>query len=107
MRCLEVQKEYERIKGLFEGIDELQLKLIDGSLWECARLRVELNDLHDIVKKTGLIKVNPNNLGMQKELPVSKLIVKVRANYLNYIAKLSNLLGKNISDDEEDLNDYA
>ena len=43
---------------------------------------------------------------MQKELPVSKLVVKVRANYLNYIAKLSNVLGKNIEDEEDDLGDY-
>ena len=43
---------------------------------------------------------------MQKELPVSRLIVKARANYLNYIAKLSNVLGRNIEDDEDELSDY-
>lgn len=106
MRCLEVEKEYERIKALFIGCDENQLELIDGAIWECARLRIELNKLHDIVKQTGLIKVHPSNPGMQKELPVSKLIVKVRANYLNYVAKLSNMLGKNIDDDGDDLGDY-
>jgi len=105
---MEVEKEYERIKTLFSGCDEHQLDLLDGALWECARLRVELNNLHDIVKETGLIKVNPNNPTMQKELPVSKLIVKARANYLNYVSKLSNILGKNIDDDEdEDLNEFA
>ncbi len=98
---MEVEKEYERIKTLFSGCDEHQLDLLDG-----ARLRVELNNLHDIVKETGLIKVNPNNPTMQKELPVSKLIVKARANYLNYVSKLSNILGKNIDEDEDDLNEF-
>lgn len=103
---MDVQKEYERIKALFDGVDEHQLNLIDGALWECARLRGELNNLHEIVKSSGLIKVHPQNSALQKELPVSKLIVKTRANYLNYISKLSNLLGKNIDDEADDLNDY-
>ncbi len=103
---MDVQKEYERIKRLFDGVDEHQLNLIDGALWECARLRVELDNLHDIVKQSGLIKLHPQNPSLQKELPVSKLIVKARANYLNYISKLSSLLGKNVDEDEDDLNEY-
>lgn len=103
---MEVQKEYERIKELFSGVDEKQMQLIDGALWEAARLRVELNDLNKIIKETGLLKTKPGDPSMQKELPVSKLVVKVRANYLNYIAKLSNVLGKNIEDEEDDLGDY-
>lgn len=103
---MEIEKEYERIKELFSDGDEKQLQLIDGAIWECARLRVELNDLHDIIKKTGLIKVNPKDPSMQKELPVSKLIVKARANYLNYIAKLSNMLGVNVDDEDDELSDY-
>ena len=103
---MDVQKEYERIKALFDGADESQLNLIDGAIWEAARIRVELNTLHEIVKESGLIKVHPQNPALQKELPVSKLIVKARANYLNYISKLSNLLGKNIDDEDEDLSDY-
>lgn len=106
MRDLEVRKEYERIRELFKDCDENQLQLLDGAIWETARLRVELNDLNKIVVQTGLIKVNPNNLSMQKELPVSKLIVKTRANYLNYIAKLSNILGKNIDEEEDDLDEF-
>lgn len=103
---MDVQKEYERIKALFDGADESQLNLIDGAIWEAARIRVELNTLHEIVKESGLIKVHPQNPALQKELPVSKLIIKARANYLNYISKLSNLLGKNIDDEDDDLSDY-
>ena len=103
---MNVLKEYERIKALFDGADESQLNLIDGAIWEAARIRVELNTLHEIVKESGLIKVHPQNPALQKELPVSKLIVKARANYLNYISKLSNLLGKNIDDEDDDLSDY-
>jgi hypothetical protein len=103
---LDIKQEYERIKELFKDCDDNQLALLDGSFWECARLRVELNDLHDIVKKSGLVKVNPKNPSQQLELPVSKLIVRVRANYLNYIAKLSNILGKVVSEEDDELEDY-
>ena len=99
---MEVQKEYERIKALFNDVDDKQLSLLDGAFIECARLKIELDNLHEIIEKSGLIKVNPNNFELQKELPVSKLIVKTRANYLNYIAKLSNILGKNVDDEEDD-----
>lgn len=103
---MKIQKEYERLKNLFDGIDENNLSLLDGSLMECARLKVELDDLHEIVKETGLIKFNPNNMSQQKELPVSKLITKVRANYLSYVSRLSGILGKNILDDEDELAGY-
>lgn len=103
---MDIQKEYERIKELFSGVEEKQLQLIDGAIWECARIKKELDDLHKIIERTGLVKINPNNPGMQKELPVSKLIVKARANYLNYIAKLSNILGKVVEDDDGELNEY-
>lgn len=103
---MEVKQEYERIKALFNGVDEKQLELIDGAIWEAARLRVELDDLHQIVKESGLVKVNPNNPLQQKELPVAKMIVRTRANYLNYIAKLSNILGRNVEDDDDELDEY-
>lgn len=103
---MEVEREYSRIKALFDGVDEKQLAIIDGTIWEAARLRIELNRLHDIVAKTGLLKLHPENPAIQKELPVSKMIVKVRANYLNYIAKLAAVLGRNVDDDENDLEEF-
>lgn len=105
---MKIEKEYKRLKSKLEGLDENLIELNDGTILEAARLKVEIDELHEIIKETGLIKVNPNNPSQQKELPVSKVIIKVRANYLNYIAKLSNLLGKNLNDEEEedDLEDF-
>lgn len=103
---MDPQQEYKRIKALFDGVDEKQLALVDGALWEAARLRVELDRLNEIVRQTGLVKVHPDNPGMQKELPVSRMIIKVRANYLNYIAKLSGVLGKSIDDEDDDMKEF-
>lgn len=102
----DIEKEYTRIKGLFVNIDDQTLALIDGAIWEAARLKNELDRLHEIVKKTGLVRVADGNPLKQKELPVSKIIVKVRANYLNHIAKLSAILGRQAADDENDLEEF-
>jgi hypothetical protein len=56
--------------------------------------------------KTGLVKIDPDDFTHQKELPVSRLLVKVRANYLNYISKLCNIMGKTDSDEDPELEEY-
>lgn len=101
-----IKIEYEKLKALFSGVDETQLNLLDGAIIEAARIKVELDDLRKIVKETGLVKINPNNLTQQKELPVGKVLTKTRANYINYISKLSNLLGKDAEIDDDELDDY-
>ena len=66
----------------------------------------KIDELHEIIKVSGRIKINPKNPTMQKELPVSKTIEKIRASYINYMIKLSKVLGTTLDDDEEELNDY-
>lgn len=97
-----VKEEYDRIYALFAKMDENQLSLLGGAILEAARLKVELDGLHKIVRQTGLIKINPDNPEQQKELPVSRMIVKVRANYLNYIAKLNSILGGGMDEEEDE-----
>lgn len=101
-----VKKEYKRIKALFADVDEKQLQLVDGAIIEAARLRVELDRLHDIVKQSGLVKVDPDNPLRQKVLPVSRELPKVRASYTNVIFKLARVLGAGISDEDLGLDEY-
>ena len=101
-----VKKEYKRIKALFADVDEKQLKLVDGAIIEAARIRVELDRLHDIVRQSGLVKVDPDNPLRQKVLPVSRELPKVRASYTNVIFKLARVLGASISDEDLGLDDY-
>jgi hypothetical protein len=100
------EAEYNRIRNLFSDCDANMLALLDGLFWEAARLRVELNCLHSEVKKSGLVKVNPQNPALQKENPVSKVLPKVRANYANICFKLAKIIGKKDDDDDSGLDDY-
>ena len=104
---IEVRQEYERIKALFADVDEKQLQLVDGEILEAARLRIELDRLHEIVKQSGLIKVDPNNPTRQKALPISRELPKVRAGYTNVIFKLAKILGANVGEEELGLDDYV
>ena len=102
----DIKTEYERIKALFVDVDDKQLQLVDGAIIEAARLRVELDRLHDIVKISGLVKVDINNPTRQKALPVAKELPKVRAAYTNVIFKLARVLGAGVADDDLGLDDY-
>lgn len=106
-KLTEIKQEYERIKALFVDVDEKQLQLVDGEILEAARLRVELDRLHEIVKLSGLIKVDPNNPTRQKSLPVSRELPKVRAGYTNIIFKLAKILGANVCEEDLGLDDYV
>lgn len=103
---MEVQQEYARIKELFKGADENQLKLVDGAIMEAARLRVELDQLNKVVAATGLVMVNPDNPYKQRELPICRLLPKVRGNYTNLIFKLARTLGGNVDEDDLGLEEY-
>ena len=102
----DTKQEYARIKALFADVDEKQLALVDGAIIEAARLRVELDRLHEIVKVSGLIKIDPNNPTRQKSLPVSRELPKVRAGYTNIIFKLARVLGAGINEEDLGLDDY-
>ena len=104
---LEIRQEYERIKKLFVDVDEKQLQLVDGAILEAARLRVELDRLHEIVNRSGLIKIDESNPTRQKTLPVAKELPKVRAGYTNIIFKLARVLGAGINEENLGLDDYV
>lgn len=95
-------KEYKRLKALFDGADEKQVAAIDGALHEAAKLKCQLDDLNRLADKTGLVLVSPSNPARQKELPVSRMITRVSANYLSYTTRIANALGKSIPDEEDD-----
>ncbi len=103
---MEVQEEYQRIKALFADVDEGQLALIDGMILETAKTKIHLNELNVIAAKSGLIKTHPNNPALQKKLPVCDELVKYRASYRDYIKALSSILGRNVTDDDNDLAEF-
>ena len=48
------------------------------------------------------MKIDPKNPERQKELPVSKMITRISANYLSYMSRIAHALGKPVQEDEDD-----
>lgn len=103
---LSVVQEHDRIKALFDDVDEKQVELADGTIWEAARIRHQLDEINERVKVCGLIKFHPDDPTRQKALPVSRELPKLRAGYANIIFKLIHVFGANVDEDEFGLEDY-
>lgn len=103
---LSVIQEHDRLRALFVDVDEKQVELADGAIWEAARIRHQLDEINERAKISGLVKFHPEDPTRQKVLPVSKELPKLRAGYANIIFKLIRVLGANVSEDELGLDDY-
>ena len=103
---LPVVAEHDRLRKLFEDVDEKQVELADGAIWEAARIRHQLDEINERAKVSGLVKFHPEDPTKQKVLPVSKELPKLRAGYANIIFKLIRVLGANVNEDELGLDDY-
>ncbi|BAL83531.1 putative phage protein [Selenomonas ruminantium subsp. lactilytica TAM6421] len=101
-----IQKEYERLKALFEKADDVQMALADGLLQEAATIKVQMDMLNEVASRTGLVKIDAKNPARQKELPVSKVLAKQRANYVAYIQRIRSLLDVEDNEDDDGLADY-
>ena len=103
---LSVVQEHDRLRALFADVDEKQVELADGAIWEAARIRHQLDEINERAKVSGLVKFHPQDPTKQKVLPVSKELPKLRAGYANIIFKLIRVLGANVNEEELGLDDY-
>ena len=101
-----VQEEHDRIMALFENADDMQKKLADGLVWEAAKMRVQMDEMNAIINKTGYVLVSPINPLRQKELPISRAITKIRANYVAYIQRIRSLMDVETDDEYDGLEEY-
>lgn len=102
----EVTQEHDRLLKLFEGADDTQKALADGLIWEAAKMRVQLREMNKVVEKTGFVHIDPKNPLRQKELPISRVMAKVRANYVAYIQRIRSLMDVEVDEEDDDLAEY-
>lgn len=89
------RKEYDRLSKLYQNIPANKRALVDGLLWQAARLRVSLDDLYDDIKKNGnteLFKQANDGVEFPRERPESKIFATRDKSYLAIIKKLDELL---------------
>ena len=89
------QAEYDRIAVLYQDIPANKRVLVDGLLWQAARLRVSLDDLYEDLKKNGnteMFKQANDGVEFPRERPESKIFATRDKSYLAIIKKLDELL---------------
>jgi len=89
------QAEYERLSILYQTIPANKRALVDGLLWQAARLRVSLDDLYADLQKNGnteMFKQANDGVEFPRERPESKIFSARDKSYLSIIKKLDELL---------------
>ena len=89
------QIEYDRLSLLYQRIPANKRELVDGLLWQAARLRVSLDDLWEDIKANGnteMFKQANDGVEFPRERPESKIFATRDKNYLAIIRKLDELL---------------
>lgn len=89
------QKEYDRLSVLYQNIPTNKRELVDGLLWQAARLRVSLDDLYEDLKQNGnteMFKQANDGVEFPRERPESKIFATRDKSYLAIIKKLDELL---------------
>ena len=67
MKETRIKEEYTRVKELFAEIEEKQKMFLDDIILIYAKIKVELEELEEIKKESGVIKVHPTDFSKQKE----------------------------------------
>lgn len=99
-------KELNKLNEIFSDVEESDKKLVEGLIQDAAFLYAENYELKQILEKTGMIKINPDNLSQQKPLPIAKEYRQNLNSYSIVIKSLSSVLQKKIDDEDDDMDDY-
>jgi len=87
--------EYQRLSALYQTIPPNKRALVEGLLWQAARLRVSLDDLYEDIRKNGnteMFKQANDGVEFPRERPESKIFATRDKSYLAIIKKLDELL---------------
>lgn len=97
-------EEYQRLKKLFNNIDETKNELVDELLKKAAFLKVELDTLEVKITKYGSIEVS--NKGNTRESIYYKTYLSTVSIYQGIIRTLNSIMGSNVVDDDDSFDEF-
>ena len=99
-----ISKEYERIKLLFNNIEESKSELVDNLIQQAAFMKVELDNLQNQIRKYGAVQIS--NKGMQRQTEAAKYYTKLINSYGTVMKTLNSILGKNVKEDDDAFDEF-
>lgn len=95
------KKEHDKLKGLFDKVDDKRKKLVEGLIQEASFLFAENEKLKDkMILSGGMVKFHPDNPGLQKQTEAAKQYLKNVNSYSTVIKTLNSVLNFDVSDSE-------
>lgn len=99
-----INKEYKRLKKLFENCDEGKLQLVEELLKKASFLKVELEELEVTINENGFVEITSK--GESRVSVQYKIYLQSVAIYQGIIKTLNSIFGKQVVKDDDDFNDF-
>lgn len=97
-------EEYQRLKSLFNSVDETKTELVDELLKKAAFLKVELDNLEAKVTRYGSIEISSK--GNTRESIYYKTYLSSVSIYQGLIRTLNGIMGSNVIDDDDEFDEF-
>lgn len=102
-----IQKERARLAEILKDIDENKRALVDGLIDQAAYLTIENNDLQESLVITGMVKIHPQNPGIQKPVEAAKQYRQNVNTYAVIIKTLNGVLMKDAGAEEDAFDEWV
>lgn len=106
MKTLDYQKERERLTELFKEVEPTKAKLAEGLIEEAAFLRVQNQALRETLVETGMVKIHPQHLLIQKPVETARQYLKNVNSYSVIVKTLNSILQKNFLAEEDEFDQF-
>lgn len=95
------QEEYEKLSKIFENVDDDKKQLAEGLIRDAAFLYADNTELIETMRKTGSVRIHPDNPCRQKVTEASKQFLRNENTYSTVIKTLNSILNHNAIEEED------
>jgi regulator of replication initiation timing len=106
MKNCNYQEERERLTELFKEVEPAKAKLAEGLIEEAAFLRVQNQALRETLVETGMVKIHPQHLLIQKPVETARQYLKNVNSYSVIVKTLNSILQKNFLAEEDEFDAF-
>jgi len=101
------KQEYEKLSELFKDVEPAIAQLCEGLIQDASFLFAENHVLKQVLEKTGMVKIHPDNPSLQKPVEAAKQYLKNVNSYSVIIKTLNAILSKSaLEEDDDDLGEF-
>ena len=101
-----IQKEKNKLKEIFENVEDNKKKLAETTIEQAANLKGELFELYENIENNKSVVISKNNPSHQLITESAKLWNKYLNTYAVLIKTLNSILEKNLIEPDDDYEEF-